>query len=78
VRTAFPVDRLRHQLVDRLGDGHLPQGDEGAETVYRYRTLIFDSVAALDVFLFRFSYKSALVVTRILMAILISHFLEIV
>src|SRR5260370_2027822 len=54
VRTASSVDRLRHQLVDRIGDGHLPHGDEGAEAVHRYWPLIFNSVAALDMLLFPF------------------------
>src|ERR1700738_865194 len=54
VRTASSVDRLRNQLVDRIGDGHLPHGDEGAEAVYGNWPLLFDSVAARDVFLFPF------------------------
>src|SRR5258708_34451186 len=54
VRTASSVDRLRNQFVDRIGDGQLPNGDEGAETVHGDRPLIFDSVAALDMFLFSF------------------------
>jgi hypothetical protein len=54
VRTASPVDCLRKQFVDRIGDGHLPHADKGPKAVHRDRQLIFDSVTVLDVFLFPF------------------------
>src|SRR5258708_35287180 len=54
VQTASSVDRLRNQFIDRIGDGQLPNGDEGADTVHGDRPLIFDSVAALDVCFFSF------------------------
>jgi len=71
------IEHLYHEVANSVGLGYLAHGDERAETVHGDRPLIFNSVAGSICCCFRFSNKSALVVTRILMAILISNELTI-
>jgi hypothetical protein len=54
VSSWHPIERLCHEVTNSIGSGYLAHGDERAEAVHRDRSLIFDSVAALDVLLFSF------------------------